>query len=56
MDTRLVPDVGVKIGKSTIKWHMVIADIEDNLILGIDFLDNQIAIINLTDHSIELRG
>jgi len=40
---------------STIKWDMVVADIEDNLILCIDFLENQKAIINLTDYSIDLR-
>jgi len=34
---------------------MVVADIEDNLILCIDFLENQKAIINLTDYSIDLR-
>lgn len=56
MDARLVPNVCVTIGKSTIKWDVVVADIEDYLILGIDFLENQKAIINLTDYSIELRG
>jgi hypothetical protein len=56
MDARLALDVGVKIGKSTIKWEMVVADTDDNLILRIDFPENQKAIINLTDYSIELRG
>lgn len=56
MDARLVPNACVTIGKSTIKWDVVVADIEDHLILGIDFLENQKAIINLTDYSIELRG
>ena len=35
---------------------MVVADIEDNLILGVYFLDNEKVIINLTEYSIELRG
>jgi predicted aspartyl protease len=56
MNARLVPNVGVKIGKSNIKWDMVVADTEDNLILGLYFLDNEKVIINLTEYSIELRG
>ena len=35
---------------------MVVADITDDVILGIDFLEHQKAVINLTDYSIELRG
>ena len=35
---------------------MVVADITDDVILGIYFLEHQKAVINLTDYSIELRG
>ncbi|CAG2235881.1 unnamed protein product [Mytilus edulis] len=35
---------------------MVVAEITDNLILGIDFLESQKAIIDLTDYSIKLKG
>ena len=37
MDSCLVPDVGVKIGKSNIIWDMVVVDIEDILITRYKF-------------------
>ncbi|VDI47032.1 Hypothetical predicted protein [Mytilus galloprovincialis] len=52
----IAENVNLDIGSSTVKWDMVVAEITDNLILGIDFLESQKAIIDLTDYSIKLKG
>ncbi|CAG2207159.1 unnamed protein product [Mytilus edulis] len=52
----IAENVTLDIGSSTVKWDMVVAEITDNLILGIDFLESQKAIIDLTDYSIKLKG
>lgn len=56
MEARVAGKVLFRIGQIKIKWNMVVADITDDVILGIDFLEHQKAGINLTDYSIELRG
>ncbi|CAC5372749.1 unnamed protein product [Mytilus coruscus] len=52
----IAENVNLDIGSSTVKWEMVVAEITDNLILGIDFLESQKAVIDLTDYSIKLKG
>ncbi|CAC5422811.1 unnamed protein product [Mytilus coruscus] len=48
--------LNLDIGSSTVKWDMVVAEITDNIILGIDFLESQKAIIDLPNYSIKLKG
>ncbi|VDI70192.1 Hypothetical predicted protein [Mytilus galloprovincialis] len=56
INAEIAENVNLDIGSSTVKWDMVVAEITDNLILGIDFLESQKAIIDLTDYSIKLKG
>ena len=56
MEARVAEKVLFRIGQIKIKWNMVVADITDDVILGMYSLEHQKAAINLTDYSIELRG
>lgn len=56
MEARVAEEVLFRIGQTKVKWNMVVADLTDDVILGIDFLAHQKAVINLTDYSVEFRG
>ena len=56
MEARIAEKVLFRIGQIKIKWNMAVAEKTNDVILGIDFLEHQKAVINLTDYSIELRG
>lgn len=53
---RLAERVTICTGKTTVEWNMLVADITDNIILGLDFLEHQKVIINLSDCSINMKG
>ncbi|CAC5358486.1 unnamed protein product [Mytilus coruscus] len=46
----------VKVGKTDTKWKIIVAKINDQVILGLDFLKHLDAGIDLTDLSITIRG
>ncbi|XP_071140676.1 interaptin-like [Mytilus edulis] len=48
--------VTVKVGKTDTKWKIIVAKINDQVILGLDFLKHLDAVIDLTDLSITIRG
>lgn len=56
MKAEIASNFKFKIGKTIKTWNVAVADIEDQFILGLDFLNNQGAKIDLTDYSIELNG
>lgn len=43
-------------GKKKIAWNMVVADIDDNILLGIYFLDAIQAVINLRDNLVSINN
>jgi len=56
MEARLAEKIKIQIGSTAINWNMVVANITDSVILGIDFLAKQRAVIDLSDYSIRLNG
>lgn len=56
MNASVTDKIELKIGKSSLQWSMIVADITDNVILGIDFLIHQKAVINLADYTVQLHG
>ncbi|CAC5414740.1 unnamed protein product [Mytilus coruscus] len=53
---RYTERVTVKVGKIDTKWKIIVAKINDQVILGLDFLKHLDAVIDLTDLSITIRG
>ncbi|CAC5374562.1 unnamed protein product [Mytilus coruscus] len=53
---RYTERVAVKVGKTDTKWKIIVAKINDQVILGLDFLKHLDAVIDLTDLSITIRG
>ncbi|CAG2193490.1 unnamed protein product [Mytilus edulis] len=56
MLARVAKDIPIKIGKTLSNWNMVIADIPDTVLLGIDFLEHNKVIIDLQKNSIQLNN
>ncbi|CAG2206795.1 unnamed protein product [Mytilus edulis] len=56
MLARVAKDIPIKIGKTLSYWNMVIADIPDTVLLGIDFLEHNKVIIDLQKNSIHLNN
>lgn len=56
MEARITSEVPVEIGKSKLKWKFVAADINDDIILGIDFLEYNHAVIDLSSFSVSLNS
>ncbi|CAC5396879.1 unnamed protein product [Mytilus coruscus] len=52
---RYTERVTVKVGKTDTKWKIIVAKINDQVILGLDFLKHLDAVIDLTDLSITIR-
>ena len=52
---RITDGVKVEIGKIKTKWKFIAANISDNIILGMDFLDEHKAVIDLSNYSIKLN-
>ena len=55
IETRLAEQTKSQIGSTTIYWSMGVANITDSVILGLDFLEKQRAVIDLSDYSIRLN-
>ena len=55
-EAKLAEKIKIQIGSTFINWNMVVADITDNVILGIYFLEKNRAVIDLSDYSIRLNG
>ena len=56
LEAEKTTNIRLKIGNLRTKWSFVVADITDEIILGIDFLQHYNAVIDLTDYSVKLRG
>ncbi|VDI09313.1 Hypothetical predicted protein [Mytilus galloprovincialis] len=56
MLARVANGIPIKIGKTLSNWNMVIADIPDTVLLGIDFLEHNKVIIDLQKNSIQLNN
>ena len=52
---RITDGVKVEIGKIKTKWKLIAANISANIILGMDFLDEHKAVIDLSNYSIKLN-
>ena len=48
--------VKIRIGNGIRKWKMVVAEITDDVILGLDFLTDQKAVIDLNDFTVQIQG
>ena len=49
-------NIPISKGKKKIAWNMVVADIDDNILLGIYFLDAIQAVINLRDNLVSINN
>ena len=55
MEARITNEVPVEMGNSKLKWKFVAADISGDIILGIDFLEYNHAVIDLSKFSVSLN-
>jgi len=55
IEARYTDNLDVKLGSLEAKWKFVVADISDDIILGIDFLVNFHAIVDLANYSIRIN-
>ena len=56
MEAKLVKDVDIQIGENKYKWDVYVAPINDEFILGLDFLKEFAAIIDFETGTITLNG
>ena len=55
IEARITDEIPVEIGKSKLKWKFVTAEINDDIILGIDFLEYNKAVIDLSNFSVSIN-
>jgi len=55
IEARYTDNLDVKLGSLKAKWKFVVADISDDIILGIDILEHCHAIIDLANYSIRIN-
>ena len=52
----IVPNINIKIGRTNLQWNMLMAEITDKVILGLDFLEANKAIVDHGQYSIHING
>ncbi|CAC5414085.1 unnamed protein product [Mytilus coruscus] len=56
IDARYTEEIPIEIGKLKSKWRFVTANINDNIILGIDFLEKLGAVIDMANYTIRINN
>jgi len=56
ISARYASSVTIKIGKTETKWRVIVANITDSVILGLDVLKHVKAVINLVDYEVAING
>jgi hypothetical protein len=52
----IVPNINIKIGRTNLQWNMLMAEITEKVILGLDFLEANKAIVDHGQYSIHING
>ncbi|VDI11718.1 Hypothetical predicted protein [Mytilus galloprovincialis] len=56
IDARYTEEIPIEIGKLKSKWRFVTANINDNIILGIDFLEKFGAVIDMANYTVHINN